>query len=141
VDGPRIGWLEWVEPVPDGFLSLMGQTYAQPVDARRAIVEIDPAERHCNRLGVLHGGFLASFADHAYFFAMVAMGRPMQANAVTVDLSMQYIAGGAADRPVRAEVELLGETGRLLFLRLALTQGGPPVAASTATLRKVRDSR
>jgi uncharacterized protein (TIGR00369 family) len=140
-DGPRAGWLEWIEPMAGTFQSLLGPAYSQPVDERRAIVELDPRTTHCNRLGSLHGGFLASFADHAYFSALVAIGRPAQASAVTVDLSMQYMAAGKADQVLRAEVDLLGETGRLLFLRMTLVQNGTTIAASTATLRKAPEAR
>ena len=140
-DGPRAGWLEWVEPAEGNFLSILGPLYSRREGDRRAIVELEPRPEHRNRLGSLHGGLLAAFADHAYFSAMVAMGRPAQAGAVTVDLSMQYLAAGSADAPLRAEVDLLGETGRLLFLRLVLSQHGQPVAASTATLRKAPEER
>ncbi|MES2172845.1 MAG: PaaI family thioesterase [Pseudomonadota bacterium] len=139
-DGPRAGWLQWMEPVPDTFLTLLGPIYSQPEGAARAIVELEPRANHRNRLGSLHGGFLAAFADHAYFSAMVAIGRPAQASAVTVDLSMQYLAAGRADYILRAQVELLGETGRLLFLRMTLVQDGRTIAASTATLRKAPEA-
>jgi uncharacterized protein (TIGR00369 family) len=140
-EGARAGWLEGIEPVPRTFLSLLGPIYSRPEGDKRAIVELEPRPDHCNRLGSLHGGLLAAFADHADFSAMVAMGRPAQAVALTVDLSMQYLGAGRADRMLRAEVELLGETGRLLFLRLTLMQEGVAVAASTATLRKAPEAR
>ena len=140
-DGPRAGWLEWVEPVDGTFLSMLEPIYSRPDGDRRASVELMPRPDHCNRLGSLHGGFLASFADHAYFSAMVAIGRPAQANAVTVDLTMQYLAAGKAGQLLRADVELLTETGRLAFLRMTLMQGDLPIAASTATLRKAPEAR
>ena len=92
---------------------------------------------HANRNGALHGGFLAAFADHAYFAALAAMGRPEQAAAVTVDLSMQYCGAGKVGQSLRADVEVLQETGRLFFMRLTLHQGDGLVASSTATVRKV----
>ena len=115
-DGPRAGWLQWMEPVPDTFLTLLGPIYSQPDGAVRAIVELEPRVHHRNRLGSLHGGFLAAFADHAYFSAMVAVGRPAQASAVTVELSMQYMAAGRADHILRAQVELTRTEQRRLDL-------------------------
>ncbi|WP_336959810.1 PaaI family thioesterase [Sphingobium aquiterrae] len=140
-DGPRAGWLEWIEPASGTFLTVLEPIYARPEGERRAWVEMEPRPDHCNRLGSLHGGFLAAFADHAYFSAMAAIGRPAQVGAVTVDLSMQYLAAGKAGQVLRADVELLAETGRLLFLRMTLMQGDVPVAASTATLRKAPEAR
>ncbi len=91
---------------------------------------------HANRLGALHGGFLAAFADHAYFAALAAMGRPDQARAVTVDLVMQYCGSGRIGPDLCAEVELLRETGRMMFMRLRILQEEELVAASSATVRK-----
>jgi uncharacterized protein (TIGR00369 family) len=135
-EGPWAGWLSWKDPVADTFLDALGVSHGRSDEAGKAVVMLDVLPSHLNRLGVLHGGFLAAFADHAYFAALVAMGRPHQANAVTVDLGMQYCGAGRAGVPIRADVELLRETRRLIFARLTLLQDGELVAASTATLRK-----
>lgn len=135
-EGPRAGWLQWVEPVADTFLTLLGPVYSCPDGDRRAIVELDPRPEHRNRAGALHGGFIAGFADHALFSGLVAMGHAAMSNAVTIDLSIQYMAAGKFGEPLRAEVELVAETGRLLFMRMLLTQGDGPVAAAAGTLRK-----
>ena len=140
-EGPRAGWSQWVDPVPDTFLSLLGPVYSRSIGDRTAMVELDPRPDHRNRGGALHGGFLAAFADHAYFSGLFAMGRQEQAGAVTVDLSMQYLAAAQYGEPLRAEVELLAETGRLLFMRMTMLQSNGPVGASTATLRKVPTPR
>ncbi|EKU73874.1 hypothetical protein HMPREF9718_03542 [Sphingobium yanoikuyae ATCC 51230] len=103
---------------------------------KKAHVALETRTSHRNRLDTLHGGFLAAFADHAYFGALWAMGHQGQVNGVTIDLSMQYLGAGKVGPDLLAEVELLRETGRLMFLRMLITQEGEPVAASTATLRK-----
>lgn len=137
VDGPWAGWLSWTDTVPGTFLdSAIGTSYSRSDAAGRATVMLESLPSHANRLGALHGGFLAGFADHAYFAALAAMGRPEQAAAVTVDLGMQYCGAGEIGPTLCAEVELLRETGRLMFLRLTIAQDGNLIAASTATVRK-----
>ena len=136
-EGCWADWLRWSDPVPETFLTSVGPSYSQSEGDRRATVMLETRPSHANRNGALHGGFLAAFADHAYFAALVAMGHPEQAAAVTVDLSMQYCGSGKVGQPLRADVEVLQETGRLLFMRLTLHQDGGLVASSTATLRKV----
>ncbi|MET0248225.1 MAG: PaaI family thioesterase [Sphingobium sp.] len=101
-----------------------------------AQVGLETRVNHRNRLDTLHGGFIAAFADHAYFVALWAMGLKAQIDGVTVDLSMQYLGAGTVGPVLIADVELLRETGRMLFLRMLITQDGAPVAASTATIRK-----
>lgn len=135
-DGPWAGWLRWTDPVPGTFLDSIGPSYSRGDGAGRAVVMLETSPSHANRLGALHGGFLAAFADHAYFAGLVAMGRPEQARGVTVDLGMQYCGSGEIGPHLRADVELLRETGRLMFLRLTISQDDELIVASTATVRK-----
>jgi acyl-coenzyme A thioesterase PaaI-like protein len=55
---------------------------------------------------------------------------------VTLDLSVQFIGAGALDAPIEAEVELLRETGRLIFLRGLIVQAEQRVASFSGTVRK-----
>ena len=64
------------------------------------------------------------------------MGHKDQIHGGTIDLSMQYLGAGRVGPRLLAQVDLLRETGRLLFLRMLMTQDDEPVAASTATIRK-----
>ena len=141
-DGPWAGWLAWSDPVPGTFLeSAIGTSYSRSDGAGKAVVMLESRPSHANRLGALHGGFLAGFADHALFAALGAMGRPEQAAAVTIDLGMQYCAAGRLGPHLRADVELLRETGRLLFLRLTISQEDALVAAASATVRKAPEPK
>ena len=56
--------------------------------------------------------------------------------AVTLDLNTHFIGGGRVGEPLEAQVELLRETGRLLFLRGLLVQGETTVAEFSGTIRK-----
>ena len=127
----------WADPVPGTFLdSAIGTSYSRGDSTVKATVMLESRPTHANRLGALHGGFIAAFADHALFAGLAAMGRPEQAAAVTVDLSMQYCGSGSIGLHLRAEVELLRETGRLMFLRQTIFQDDNLIAASSATVRK-----
>jgi acyl-coenzyme A thioesterase PaaI-like protein len=85
----------------------------------------------------MHGGALLGFIDCALFAAARGLGVLQAGGAVTLDLATQFIGGAALDRPVEARVELLRETGRLLFLRGLIAQDETPTIASfSATLRK-----
>jgi acyl-coenzyme A thioesterase PaaI-like protein len=56
--------------------------------------------------------------------------------AVTLDLSTRFLSPGRIGVPLDAEVELLRETGRLIFLDGRVTQDGELVASFTGALRK-----
>ncbi len=55
---------------------------------------------------------------------------------MTLDLSTQFIGGGRIGEPIEAQVELLRETGRLLFLRGLVVQDEEKIASFSATIRK-----
>jgi acyl-coenzyme A thioesterase PaaI-like protein len=135
-EGKWAGWAAWSDPHPDTFLQAIGRGYMRGESATKATVGLETRSSHRNRLDTLHGGFLAAFADHAYFGGLWAMGHVSQVNGVTIDLSMQYLGAGKVGPDLFAEVEVLRETGRLFFLRMLIKQDGQAVAASTATVRK-----
>jgi acyl-coenzyme A thioesterase PaaI-like protein len=56
--------------------------------------------------------------------------------AVTLDMSVQFIGAGKSGSSLDAEVELLKETRRLLFLRGLVVQGETRIAAYSGTIRK-----
>lgn len=135
------GWTPWSAPCPDTFLQFIGRSYTRATGPDKALVALATQASHRNGLNRLHGGFLAAFADHAYFGGLWAMGRKEQINGVTIDLSMQYLGAGRVGPDIVAEVEMLRETGRLFFLRMLITQEGEAIIASTATLRKAPAAR
>ncbi len=88
-------------------------------------IGLEIEHRHLNAAGSVHGGFLASVADHA-------MGRAVNealedAGAVTVSLTTDYL-GPAKEGDwleARTEVERMG--GRLAFADCTLRAGGKEI--------------
>jgi acyl-coenzyme A thioesterase PaaI-like protein len=92
--------------------------------------------RHSNLRDAVHGGVTLGFIDVAMFGASRMFGLIEAGAAVTLDLSVQFIGAGVIGEPLEAEVELLKETGRLLFMRGIVSQGESRVAAFSGTIRK-----
>jgi acyl-coenzyme A thioesterase PaaI-like protein len=84
----------------------------------------------------VHGGALLGFMDVGLFAASRGFGVLGAGGAVTVDLSAQFIDGSAIGVPLEARIELLRETGRMLFLRGLIVQEARTIASFTGTLRK-----
>ncbi|WP_375396969.1 PaaI family thioesterase [uncultured Sphingomonas sp.] len=85
----------------------------------------------------VHGGALLGFMDVALFAASRAFGALSAGGAVTLDLSAQFIGGAIIGEPLEARIELLRETGRMIFLRgLIVQDDAPTIAGFTGTLRK-----
>ena len=83
-------------------------------------------------------GALLAFIDVVLFAAARGFGLITAGTAVTLDLNTQFIGSGRLGEPLEAQVELLKETGRLLFLRGLVVQGEDEakVAAFSGTIRK-----
>lgn len=136
-DDPDLpGWMRW-ELGDDGrFNALLGPVSVKAEGPGRAVVRMTPERRHSNLRDHVHGGALAGFADVALFAAARGLGVLQAGGSSTIDLSLQFVAGAEIGRPVDAEVELLRETGRMLFLRAVMRQGDTVVASFTGTVRK-----
>jgi acyl-coenzyme A thioesterase PaaI-like protein len=135
-DPDQPGWTIWRLRDAANYGASLGPLSVR-VDNGAARVRMTPRLGHGNLHGALHGGVALGFIDIALFAAGYALGAGGVANGVTVDLATQFISAGRLDRMLEARIELLRETGRLLFLRGLLMQDGEPVVASfTGTLRK-----
>jgi uncharacterized protein (TIGR00369 family) len=130
------GWKTWAFRDPTRFNGFLEPLLVK-VDGSIARVRMTPLHQHSNMRDNMHGGALLGFMDVALFAAARGLGALQAGGAVTLDLSAQFIGGGQIGLPIEAHVELLRETGRMLFLRGLIVQEGQPVIASfTGTLRK-----
>ena len=131
------GWRSWRFSDPTRFNQLMGPLMYR-VDDGVARVRWTPEHRHSNLRDNVHGGALLAFIDVVLFAAARGFGLITAGTAVTLDLNTQFIGGGSIGVPLEAQVELLKETGRLLFLRGLVVQGADEakVAAFSGTIRK-----
>jgi uncharacterized protein (TIGR00369 family) len=136
-DDPDLpGWKRWQLGDATRFNAFLGAIHVR-VEDDLARVRMTPRRAHSNLRDQMHGGALLGFIDCALFAGARGLGVLRAGGAVTLDLATQFIGGAALDLPVEAHVELLRETGRLLFLRgLIVQDGAPTIASFTATLRK-----
>ena len=134
-DPANPGWKLWRATDPTRFNTLLGELSVR-VDGEVARVRMTPEHRHSNLRDQVHGGALLGFIDIAMFAACRGFGVLTAGSAVTLDLSTQFIGGAAVDTPIEAQVELLRETGRMLFVRGIVVQGAEKVVAFSGTLRK-----
>lgn len=133
VDHP--GWMTWHLVDDTRFNSVLGKMIVRR-EGDIARVRMFPEHVHTNLQDNVHGGVSLAFADVALFAAAKTLGMAAAADAVTLDLSMQFLGSGKPGVPLDAEVELLRETGRLVFLRGIIAQDHGKVAAFAGTLRK-----
>jgi uncharacterized protein (TIGR00369 family) len=130
------GWMTWDLADPARYNAFLGPLLVR-LEAEVARVRMLPEARHSNLGDNVHGGALLGFMDVALFAASRAFGLLSAGRAVTLDLSAQFITGGVIGEPLEARIELLRETGRMLFLRGLIVQDtAGTIASFSGTLRK-----
>lgn len=134
-DPDHPGWWTWAFEDETRFHAVIGKLLVRADGPGRAVCRMFPEERHANLGGMVHGGAILTFIDMALF----AGGRLAGANvirAVTLDLNTRFLSRGRIGVPLDAEVELLRETKRLVFLAGKLVQEDELVASFSGALRK-----
>lgn len=134
-DPDNPGWLTWALRDDSRFNAVLGKMLVR-MEGEQVRVRIMPGHVHTNLSDNVHGGVTLAFIDIALFAASRMFGLIEAGTAVTLDLSTQFIGAAKPHQPLDAVVELLRETGRLLFLRGLVVQGEEKVAAFAGTIRK-----
>lgn len=129
------GWKSWSFRDPTRFNHFL-EPIAVKLEGKLARVRMTPRHEHSNMRNTMHGGALLGFMDIALFAAGRSFGIIGSGGGLTVDLSAQFMGGPKVGEPIEAHVELLRETGRMLFLRGLVVQGDETMASFSGTVRK-----
>jgi len=136
-DPEHPGWLNWKMSDDRRFnTQILGKTIVRLEAEGRARVRMFPMIRHSNLMNNIHGGATLAFIDVALFGAARVFGLIEAGTAVTLDLSVQFIGAGKIDVPLDAEVELLRQTRRFLFLRGLIVQDDGRIASFSGTIKR-----
>ena len=136
-DPDNPGWLNWQMTDASRYNgTVLGKMLVRSEGEGKARLRMFPGHTHSNLSNAVHGGVTLGFIDVAMFGASRMFGLIEAGTAVTLDLSVQFIGAGVVGEPLDAEVELLRETGRLLFMRGLVLQGENRIAAFSGTIRK-----
>jgi uncharacterized protein (TIGR00369 family) len=127
------------QTVPEGFeLLAKASVYSRHIGPSYARKEVDgatliqPTLPHmCNSGGVLHGGYMMSFADSA---VTRAAGIVTGMAPSTVSFAAEFLAAGDSTAPLVTRVEVPRHGRNLAFLRGLLEQRGKPLLSYSATI-------
>lgn len=90
-------------------------------------------QAHLNPAGVVHGGLLATLADHA--ISTVAWEAAGRVPCVTVQLDTQFLAPVPTGVLIEARAQLVRRTASLLFMRGLLQIEGREVLVAQALMK------
>ena len=98
------------------------------------LLRIEP--RHCNSLGVIHGGALMTLADLALCYT--AHHGSDDEGAITVSMNSDFVGPGHEGDLVTARAEVLRQTGSLVFMRCLVSAGERVLLNCAAVVKRVR---
>ncbi|MGB7408618.1 MAG: PaaI family thioesterase [Pontixanthobacter sp.] len=135
------GWHSWDMKDDTRFNSqVMGPLMVRQEGAKCRLRML-PERKHTNLQNMIHGAVTLSLIDISLFSAMHILRESETGMAVTLELSTQFIGGGRVDEPLDAVVEIMRETGRLMFIRGEVVQDDHLVAAFSGLVRKASRAR
>jgi uncharacterized protein (TIGR00369 family) len=119
---------------PAGFRPLTGRAECESFAGPYYLAESDGAwsmgfrvqPRHLNKMGVCHGGILATFADA--LGTAVKRGQGLRVETPTITLTVDYVAPVRPGTWVQATPKLVAQTRKLLNFHSLITADGETVA-------------
>jgi len=131
------GWREWRVGAEAQFnRAVLGLVLVRLDSPTAARTRIFPREMHLNLNGNIHGAIIMSLVDAGMFSgASLVLGKNL-AGAVTLEANVQFTGAGDPARPLDLVVEVVRETGRMVFCRGTAVQDDAVVAACSGILRK-----
>ncbi len=84
-------------------------------------------ERHCNPMGICHGGMLATFADMLMPIGAITLVPELRQRFLpTVSLQVDFMASAKLGDWVEGEMQVLRTTRTMVFAQGLVTSGGEP---------------
>lgn len=108
-----------------GYSTLIGPLLARQ-DGEHWIYGAQIEERHLNARGVVHGGMIASLADHS--LGMVVWEHLGRQPCVTVELNVKFVSAGKLGDLLTVRGEVVRATRSVVFVRGLMLAGERVVA-------------
>lgn len=128
------GW----EPAPaDDYIDLVGPLWQRPVPEGRETgtwrFGFVAGKRHLNRNGLVHGGMIMSFVDHAFGLTARSVNRGNRQ--ATIQLDTHFLSGIEDGEFAEARCRLTRVTKSILFVAGEVVAGHRPVAQAQAVFK------
>ena len=124
-----------------GFIDIFGVMRFRRESDRLVRLRLTAEARHANVMGLVHGGFAMALIDQVLFIAPAAWGMKGAIGGTTISTSTQFMAPLNVGADIDVLVELLRETGRMVFMRGTVEQGEVCGVSFEGTIRKASPPR
>jgi uncharacterized protein (TIGR00369 family) len=121
-------------PFRYGFVGVNGPLYAKR-DAGLLRLGFRVEERHCNPMGIAHGGMLVTFADMQLPFASRFQADLADTFLPTINLSIDFLSPVKLGAWVEGETQVLRRTKNLVFAQCTVTADGEPALRASGIFK------
>jgi uncharacterized protein (TIGR00369 family) len=119
----------------DGFIVVNGPLYSRPIDGGLQL-GFRVEKRHCNPMGICHGGMMATFCDMLLPISAHALSTEVAGRFLpTVSLQVDFLAASPLGAWVQGEAQLLRATRSLVFMQGLVQADGVNVARVSGVFR------
>ena len=122
-------------PYGDEFENLLGPFLSKKEENGGISCAVQTDGRHANSMGILHGGFLMTFADFALF---ELSGCDADSPCVTIGFNSEVIAAGKTGDVVIARGECTRRTKSVIFARGSLMSGDTVLMTFSGVLKRIK---
>jgi uncharacterized protein (TIGR00369 family) len=119
----------------EGFIAVNGPLYVKKLEPGILLgFRVEP--RHCNPMGICHGGMIATFCDmllpiSAHYLSTELARRFLP----TINLQVDYLAASKLGAWVQGEAELLRATRSMVFMQGVVHADGEAVARASGIFK------
>ena len=119
-----------------GFIGANGPLYLRKVEGGGVQLGFRVEPRHCNPMGILHGGMMATFCDmllpiSAHYLSADLARRMLP----TIQLQVDYLGPSPLGAWVQGDAQLLRTTRSLVFLQGLVSADGATVARASGIFK------
>ena len=118
-----------------GFIGVNGPLYTRRTDDGLQL-GFRVEERHCNPMGICHGGMMATFCDMLLPISAHVLSKQIGRRFLpTINLQVDFLAASPLGAWVQGEAQLLRETRSLVFMQGLVQADGVSVARVSGIFR------
>ena len=112
----------------DGFIAVNGPLYVKKLEPG-ILLGFRVERRHCNPMGICHGGMIATFCDMLLPISAHYLSPELERRFLpTINLQVDYLAASKLGAWVQGEAQLLRATRSMVFMQGVVSADGDAVA-------------
>ena len=131
------GWNEWrIKDLTRFNGAVLGLVLVRSEGPNLARLRIFPRHHMTNVNGDVHGAIALALADISLFAGPAMILGKEVSRGVTIELNTHFVGAGDPREPLDSLVDVVKETGRMIFSRGTIVQSDQAVASFSGIIRK-----